>query len=96
MAHFYISVYKLLITLDQVEDFTNLQKYAAKAVELTPENVMAHYWLIHSMNHLGTLELAKNEIAHAKAVLTDEEFESLKKQVAMDNTMPYNALFADK
>lgn len=87
---------ELLITLDQVEDFTNLQKYAAKAVELTPENVMAHYWLIHSMNHLGTLELAKNEIAHAKAVLTDEEFESLKKQVAMDNTMPYNALFADK
>ena len=87
---------ELLITLDQVEDFTNLQKYAARAVELTPENVMAHYWLIHSMNHLGTLELAKNEIVHAQAVLTSEEFDTLKKCVARDNTMPYNALFADE
>ena len=87
---------ELLATLDQAEDFTNLQKYAAKAVELTPENVTAHYWLIHSMNHLGTLELAKNEIVHAKAVLTNEEFDTLKKYVSRDNTMPYTALFADE
>lgn len=89
-------VNELLATLDEAGDFTGVQQYAAKAVELVPENVRAHYWLIRSMNHLGTLELAKNEIKHARMVLTGEEFESLKKYVSQDKTLPYSILFADE
>lgn len=61
---------------------------------LTPENARAHYWMIHAMNHLGTLELARNQIAIAKEVLTGEEYSSLKKFIAEDPTMQYTVLFS--
>lgn len=86
---------ELLASLDSANDFTGVQQYAARAVELTPENARAHYWLIHAMNHLGTLELARNQIAIAKDKLTREEYDNLKKFVAGDATMPYSALFGD-
>ncbi len=89
-------VNELLATLDRLEDFTGVQQYASKAIKLTPENVRAHYWLIHAMNHLGSLELAKNEISHAKVTLTGEEFAMLKKYIAEDNTMPYRTLFGEE
>lgn len=47
------------------------------------------------MNHLGTLELARNHIAHAKEILTSDEYASLKKSVAQDSTMPFAVLFSD-
>ena len=84
---------ELLATLDSVNDFTGIQKYAARAIVLTPENTRAHYWLIHAMNHLGTLELARNQITLAKEKLTSEEYDSLKRFVAEDPTMPYTVLF---
>ena len=76
-----------------MNDFTGIQKYAARAIVLTPENTRAHYWLIHAMNHLGTLELARNQITLAKDKLTSEEYDSLKRFVAEDLTMPYTVLF---
>lgn len=87
---------ELLATLVAARDFNGVQQYAAKAITLTPENVRAHYWLIHAMNHLGTLELARNQIALAKETLTSEEFGSLKKFIAEDLTLPYTALFIDE
>ena len=89
-------VNELLATLDSAGDYTGVQQYAIRAIKLTPENTKAHYWLIHSMNHLGTMELAKNEVSRAKNTLTDEEFNELKKFVAQDKTMPYSILFADE
>lgn len=86
-------VNELLATLDATDDFVGVQQYAAKAIMLTPENARAHYWMIHAMNHLGTLELARNQIAIAKEVLTGEEYSSLKKFIAEDPTMPYTVLF---
>ena len=87
---------ELLATLDEAGDYTGVQQYAAKAVELTPENPRAHYWLIRAMNHLGTLEFARNQIALAKEKLTGEEYASLKKYIAQDPTMPYTTLFSDE
>ena len=84
---------ELLATLDSANDFTGVQQYAARAIVLTPENVRAHYWLIHAMNHLGALELARNQITIAKDKLTSEEYDTLKKFVAEDPTMPYTTLF---
>ena len=37
-----------------------------RAIELTPENIKAYYWLVCAMTKLDCSELAKNEIAHAK------------------------------
>ena len=93
--HYIGIVNELLATLDEAGDFTSLRQYAAKAVELTSENTRAHYWLLHAMNHLGTLELARNHIAHAKEILTSDEYASLKKSVAQDSTMPFNVMFSD-
>ena len=84
---------ELLSTLDTAGDFTGVQQYATTAIERTPENVRAHYWLLHAMNRLGALELARNQINHAKEILTSEEFDTLRKYVAEDETMPYTALF---
>lgn len=84
---------ELLATLDGAGDFTSIQQYATKAIKLTPENTRAHYWLIHAMNHLGALELARSQIAHAKETLTSEEYDNLKKFIAADTTMPYGVLF---
>ena len=89
-------VNELMATLDQADDHIGVQQYATKAIALAPENVKAHYWLIHSMNHLGTLELAKNEISHAKSILISDEFATLKKYVMQDKTLPYSTLFADE
>lgn len=87
---------ELLATLAAAGDFTGVQQYASRAIALTPENTRAHYWLIHTMNHFGTLELAKNQIVLAKEALTSEEYNSLKKYIAEDQTMPYNILFGSE
>lgn len=86
-------VNELLATLDATDDFASVQQYATKAIMLTPENARAHYWMIHAMNHLGTLELARNQIAIAKEMLTGEEYGSLKRFIAEDPTLPYTVLF---
>lgn len=81
-------VNELLSTLNDTEDYVGIQQYAPKAIELAPENYKAYYWLIRAMVKLGTIELAKNEIAHAKSHLTSEEFASLKKLVINDGDLP--------
>lgn len=85
-------VNELLSTLNDTEDYVGIQQYAPKAIELAPENYKAYYWLIRAMAKLGTIELAKNEIAHAKSHLTSEEFASLKKLVINDGDLPSLAL----
>lgn len=78
---------ELLTTLDGAGDFTGVQQYASKAIGLTPENYNAHYWLLRAMNHFGTLELARNQFAHAKEILTSEEFSNLKALISKDSIM---------
>lgn len=88
-------VNELLATLADAKDYPGVQQYAARAVELAPENVKAHYWLICAMYHLGSLELAKNEANHSQSILTGDEYASLKKLVYQDHTLPYNTLFSE-
>lgn len=59
-------VNELLTTLMDAGDYTGVQHYATRAIELTPENIKAYYWLVCAMTKLDCSELAKNEIAHAK------------------------------
>ena len=86
-------VNELLTTLMAVGDYTEVQKHASRAIELTPENVKAHYWLICSMIKLETFELAKNQIMVARKLLTSDEYTSLKKLIFQDDTIPHNSLF---
>lgn len=85
-------VNELLATLMNAGDFAGVQQYASRAIELTPENVRAHYWLICAMTKLETNELAKNQITVAKSKLTSEEFASLKKLMLLDDSLPYSSL----
>ena len=77
-------VNELLATLMDAGDYTGVQHYATRAIELTPENIKAYYWLVCAMTQLDCSELAKNEIVHAKKSLTSEEFASLKKLMLAD------------
>ena len=86
-------VNELLSTLTAVGDYSGVQRYATKAIELVPENYKAYYWLVHAMLKLDCLELAKNEIAHARKNLTNEEFAALKKLFLVDSSLPHAALF---
>ena len=45
----------------------------------------AYYWLIYAMNHLGTTEIARNELRVAKQVLTSEEYCDLLIRLGMDD-----------
>ena len=86
-------VNELLSTLMAAGDYVGVQRYATRAIELTPENIKAYYWLVHAMLKLDCLDLAKNEIAHARKNLTNEEFSALKKLFLVDSSLPHTALF---
>lgn len=68
---------ELLEALAAVGDYTCVHHYAAASVNLMPGNLRAYYWLIVSICHIGTAELAKDELAQAKQVLTSEEYDTL-------------------
>jgi len=87
---------ELLSTLMAAGDYAEVQRYTRRAIELTPENVKAHYWLIGSMFRQETFELAKNQIAVARKLLTDDEYASLKKLAFSDDSMPYNSFFEEE
>lgn len=70
-------VNELLSKLAEVGDYTGIHRYATKALAVTPGNIRAYYWLIFSMYHSGAIEMAKSEVAMAKANLTEEEYSTL-------------------
>lgn len=89
-------VNELLATLMNAGDYTGVQHYATRAIELTPENIKAYYWLVCAMTKLDCTELAKNEIIHARKSLSSEEFASLKKLMLADGSLPCATLFDDE
>lgn len=86
-------VNELLEILAQFEDYGGIQHYATKALALVPENVKAHYWLIYAMYHSGAITIAKQEFQQSKALLTDEEFASLKNFIRKDGTLQHGQIF---
>jgi DNA-binding SARP family transcriptional activator len=71
----------LLCALAETKDYSCVQKYALSAIDFTPGNIKAYYWLIVSTYHLGSIALAKNELLRAKGILTQEEFSILEEQL---------------
>ncbi len=70
--------HELLVKLADAEEWDSVYHYAAQAVSVLPGNVKAYFWLIVGMYKSGAVELAVNEVAHAKSVLTVEEFSELQ------------------
>ena len=96
VAHYslrYIGVLnELLSTLDMAHDYVCIHEYANIAVKAVPGSVDAYYWLIYAMNHLGTTEIAKNELRVAKQILTSEEYNELLFRLGVDRTNSHNAI----
>ena len=70
-------VNELLRMLADAECYHDLHKYAAQSLSIEPGNIYAYYWLIYSMVHLGSFDLAKSEYEMAQRYLTDEEYKEL-------------------
>lgn len=86
-------VNELLSIMAEFEDYDGIHHFALKAIEMTPENIKAHYWLIYSMYHSGAAAIAKKEIEQAKLSLTEDEFATLEKYIASDPTLRNSHLF---
>lgn len=89
----YVSlVNDLLRALAETQDYTCVQHYAMNAAELMPGNLKAHYWLVVSTYHLGSIALAKNELLRAKEILTSEEYSILEDYLRKSEDVSWDKL----
>ncbi|MBQ8237461.1 MAG: transcriptional regulator [Oscillospiraceae bacterium] len=86
-------VNELLAVLAAEKDYPCLQVYATHALELTPGNMRAYYWLIFSMYQMGAVEMAKGEMTRAKNDLTGDEYATLVKYLKDSPELPPRELF---
>ena len=85
--------HELLAKLADAQEWDSVYHYAAQAVTVLPGNVKAYFWLIVGMYKSGAIELALNEVEHAKTILIPEEFHVLEKwlkDAAVDNFVHIN------
>lgn len=89
----YVSlVNDFLSALAETQDYTCIQHYALNAIDLMPENIKAHYWLVVSTYHLGSIALAKNELLRAKEILTSEEYSILEDYLRKSEDVSWDKL----
>lgn len=89
----YVSlINELLSSLSEIRDYSCVQRYALHAIEFMPANLRAHYWLIVSTYQLGSLDLAKHQLCHAKDILTSEEFSILEDYLRKEDGVPLEKL----
>lgn len=80
-------VNELLTQLEEAGDYTGIQQYASKALDIMPGNIKAHFWLVYAMFHSGAIEMAKNEIVCANSILTAEEYVTLIRYLKKNQDM---------
>ena len=73
---------EVLSILAEIGDVAGVHHYAQKGIKYAPENVKAHFWLIHSVRCSVAPELAQAELEWSKERLTEEEFEDLVELLA--------------
>lgn len=90
VAHYslrYIGVVnQLLSTLAMANDYVCIHEYANIAIQAVPGSVDAYYWLIFAMQHLGTPEIARNELRAAKQALTEDDYNDLLRRLQIDES----------
>lgn len=75
---------QLLSTLDKANDYVCIHEYANIALQSVPGSADAYYWLIYAMHHLGTPEIARNELHAAKQALTPEDLQDILQRLGME------------
>lgn len=89
----YVSlVNDLLHALAETQDYACVQHYALNAIDLMAGNLKAHYWLVVSTYHLGSIALAKNELLRAKEILTSEEYTILEDYLRKSEVVSWEKL----
>ena len=77
-AHCYNDLVKMLLeALDELNDYSCIEKYAGRALQIVPGNKDAWYWQIIAMSKTGLSEAAKRKLAKAQEALIEEEYEEL-------------------
>ena len=76
---------QLLSALDKANDYVCIHEYANIAIQSVPGSADAYYWLIYAMQHLGTPEIARNELHAAKQALTAEDFQDILQRLQMED-----------
>lgn len=79
-------VNQLLSTLDMCHDYVCIHEYANIAIQAVPGSADAHYWLVYAMQHLGTPEIARNQLHAAKQALTEDDYADVLKRLNMADT----------
>ncbi len=74
---------ELLKAFFEAENYSDIQLYALKALNLDNANKDAYYWLIRSMNKLGLSEMAKGELKSAEKFLLFEEYQVLLDELSV-------------
>ena len=70
----YVEIMRMYYDL---QDYTNVQRYAALALNIDKASVDAYYWMIRAMRQRDSLSMAKGELKMAEHILTDEEYAEL-------------------
>lgn len=73
---------EVLSILAEVGDAAGVHHYAKKGIDHAPENVKAHFWLVHSVRCGVAPELAQAELEWSKEQLTEEEYQDLLELLA--------------
>lgn len=68
---------KILFILAEMGDIDGVHHYAQRCIEFTPENVMAHFWLIHSVQCGPIPGVIPMELEWLKVHLTNDEYQDL-------------------
>lgn len=90
--HYIDAINELLGTLASAKDYSSVREYAAEAIRIMPGNLKAYYWLIVSLYFGGTIELARDELALSKSVLTADEYSTLIHYLKQSRDIPVQDL----
>lgn len=80
-------VNELLTKLAEGGDYAGIQRYASRSLDIIPGNIKAHYWLVYAMYHSGAIEMARSELARAKSILSQEEYDTLMRYLKKNPDM---------
>lgn len=75
------AVDKLMMLLNDGEDYKTLHDYAMKAIKIDPDSPVVIYWLVVALRKNGAIEMAKKHLESAKARLLEEEYRDLEERL---------------
>ncbi len=72
---------KLMVLLNDGEDYKTLHDYAMRAIKIDPDSPVVIYWLVVALRKNGAIDMAKKHLESAKARLLEEEYRELEERL---------------